>query len=138
MAVLLTFSLPDPARGPEVLVQSWNRYWAGMHWAKRRKYMERVAYTVAQAAQEAAGGRVELATPVAVEIALVSRHPGYLMDPDNVCVKPIVDGLVLAGLIPDDDWRHVARVSVSCVLDREEAPRRGRLVRVSISSTEEA
>lgn len=36
-------------------------------------------------------------------------EPGTRRDPDNLAVpKAILDGLVNAGVLPDDSWKHVA------------------------------
>lgn len=33
--------------------------------------------------------------------------------------KPAIDGVVDAGLIPDDDWKHLEIAGVECFLDRK-------------------
>lgn len=54
----------------------------------------------------AAGLRLE--TPVHI-LAQIHKPRGGIWDPNNYhpTTKPIVDGLVDAGLIPDDSWREV-------------------------------
>lgn len=42
---------------------------------------------------------------------------GRLLDPDNVCVKAIVDGCVRAGILPDDAPKYVGNVSASQAVD---------------------
>lgn len=59
---------------------------------------------------------------VAVELLY---YPGdnRTRDPDNIAatLKPVLDGLVRAGVIPDDKARHVVRTSQRIVL-REDDP----------------
>lgn len=78
------------------------------HWSKRhamtKVYREAVAWQ--------AGRYRGIRTPVAVTAEVVMRPP--LMDAANYypCVKAAVDGLIDAGVIPDDSPKHVDRVTM--------------------------
>jgi Holliday junction resolvase RusA-like endonuclease len=60
--------------------------------------------------------------------------PSRRRDPDNVSagVKVVLDGLVAAGVLPDDSWAHVAGISHVFAVDRRN-PR----VEVEIEAVEE-
>jgi crossover junction endodeoxyribonuclease RusA len=54
-------------------------------------------------------------------------------DPDNITatLKPVLDGLVAAGVLPDDNANHVLRTSQKIILKREHNTPGGRvLVRI--------
>ena len=93
------------------------------HWAyragARRDWQDR---TVA-----ALGDDWQPMTRVRIELVLV--HPGKpLNDPDNfvAAAKPIIDALVVAGVIPDDSFRTVVELTTR----RETGPVKG--VRVEV------
>lgn len=54
-----------------------------------------------------------------VEVVRLQRT-AHRRDPDNLAAtaKPMIDGLVQAGLLPDDSHRHVASVVLRVVVDR--------------------
>lgn len=84
------------------------------HWAvraRRSRAIRRVAWLEARRA----GLRPE-AGPVAVTVTVAYPRRGR-HDPENFAPswKPAIDGLVDAGVLPDDDSRHV--VQVACRAD---------------------
>lgn len=90
--------------------QSWNNYYAGAHWTKRRKEAERVHWLVRSAivdyvTQYAPPPQIKFTEPV--EIAVIARYKTKPVDVDNVMVKLYIDGLRAAGVIADDDPAHV-------------------------------
>lgn len=76
-------------------------------------------------------GRVD--TPAQITIAVGKAHGGR-WDVDNVSAKAIIDGLVDAGMLPDDNTRYLKRVT------KEEGPRHERkglvVVRVVVETME--
>ncbi len=43
----------------------------------------------------------------------ITSHRNRLIDVDNLCVKFFIDGLVTAGVLPDDSPEYVSEVIVS-------------------------
>lgn len=68
-------------------------------WTKERK--EEVAWLVK-------GKKVK--TPVDIHFLITSGNK-HLKDPSNYTAKACIDGLVLGGLLPDDNSDYVRRVS---------------------------
>lgn len=83
-----------------------------MHWAHRQEILELWRKEVAVAAMEAGRPRFDAAQ---IRLRLYyDRLP--LPDPDNAlsaASKLILDGLVWAGVLPDDDVRHVRGVTLA-------------------------
>lgn len=48
-------------------------------------------------------------------------HDGRRRDPDNFCGKLILDGLTKAGVIADDDFKHIS-LRISAEFDRTQEP----------------
>ena len=75
-----------------------------MHWAVRRKVFkdiyDQVFWQVKQARWKGKGS---------VQIS-VERRSAVLMDPDNLIgsLKPVIDGLVRAGVMPDDKEEDIS------------------------------
>jgi len=61
--------------------------------------------------------------------------PNRRKDPDNIAggIKLILDGLVMAGVLPGDGWRHVAGIEHEFAVDKDR-PR----VEIEIREVEEA
>ena len=55
------------------------------------------------------------------KIKIIS-HRNRLIDVDNLCVKFFIDGLVTAGLLPDDSPEYVSEVIVSQKQSKVEKP----------------
>ena len=92
-------------------------YWLNanqrLHWAQRKTrtaHLRRKAELLARANLSRGGNPA--ATPVHI-VATVSTPTNSRFDPPNAAptVKALIDGLVDAGVIPDDDHHHVPRVS---------------------------
>ena len=87
-------------------------YWLNanqrLHWAQRKT---RTAY-LRRKAELLGRGTSPTPTPVHI-VATVSTPTNSRFDPPNAAptVKALIDGLVDAGVIPDDDHVHVPRVS---------------------------
>ncbi len=84
---------------------SWNRYWAGLHWAKRSKEAERVRLLVLAAIPPDC---VIFDHPVRLIFTVYFK--GKMQDASNICIKPYEDALI-GFLIADDAPEHVASVT---------------------------
>ncbi len=87
---------------PDLLLPSWNEFYAGMHWSKRKGLADTIRM------------QVLAATPIEAEtfsgpvnICVTAYRPRAL-DSDNVAAKLVIDGLCDAGLLQDDSprWLH--------------------------------
>jgi hypothetical protein len=79
-----------------------------LHWAERNRAAQQLksaAHVMARAAKAPALQRAE----ITVEYQPPDRRR---RDPDNYAAtgKPLIDGLVAAGVLPDDDGKHVTAV----------------------------
>lgn len=101
-------------------------YWLNanhrLHWAQRKdrtSHLRRKANLLARESLNRGGKHSS--TPVHI-IATISTPTNSKFDPPNAAptVKALIDGLVDAGVIPDDDHHHVPRVSF------ERGPKTGR------------
>lgn len=99
------------------------------HWTKRRAQTE---YLRTLAKAEFQNARHKFATPVHI-LARICIPTNRRFDPPNAAptVKALIDGIVDAGVIPDDDHEHVPRVSF------ERGPKTGKpkTYRVALSLT---
>lgn len=88
------------------------------HWRLRQQAARQVREDV----RGLANGTAPVATPCAIDVTLTQRTNGR-RDPDNVAgtAKPVLDGLVDAGVLPDDGHRHVASVTYRVAVDPEVA-----------------
>ena len=103
-----------------------------MHWARRHELMELWRQEVAVAAARAGRPRFK-----AAEVRLRLFYDRYpLPDLDNALAaasKLVLDGLVRAGILPDDDARHVRGLTIAeLAVDRAE-PR----VEVEVTAVED-
>tara|TARA_R100000049_G_C1906390_1_gene54892 strand:- start:111 stop:479 length:369 start_codon:yes stop_codon:yes gene_type:complete len=94
-------------------IKTMKGHWAG--YAKEKKAWTQRVWT------EARLQRLE-PMPTPVTLHFVWRMPNMRRDPDGLrgfAVKYILDGLVLAEIIPDDSAKHIAGFTDSFVLDRD-------------------
>lgn len=77
------------------------------HWAPKAAKTKNLLHTAYFQARAEGLTRAELPTPVRV-IAWIGYPTAVLADPGNAepTVKPRIDGLVKAGALPADDYRH--------------------------------
>ena len=97
---------------------SWNLFYSGQHWEKRRKLAARVREAVRSAMPTDTRC---FSRPV--RITLVACYARQLVDPDNVCAKLYVDALK-GRVLRDDD--------PSCVLSVTTISRRAKRPSVTI------
>ena len=98
---ILTITLPD------VCPPSWNKFYAGMHWAERKRLADEAHDLI----------RCYLPhdwQPITVPVAIrYDAHQVRPQDADNIASKLYTDGLVRAGVLAGDDWRHVRAVTTA-------------------------
>lgn len=84
------------------------------HWAERARRSRQIRWTAGLEARRA--GLRPVPGPVAVTVTVTYPRRGR-HDPENYAPswKPAIDGLVDAGVLPDDDSTHV--VQVACRAD---------------------
>lgn len=95
--------------------QSWNKYYAGAHWTKRRREAERVHALVMSAVADYAAAywhSVVTGFTEPVEVSVIARYKSKPVDVDNVMVKLYIDGLRAARIIIDDDPLHITALHV--------------------------
>ncbi|NJD28878.1 MAG: hypothetical protein FIA92_11350 [Chloroflexi bacterium] len=95
------------------------------HWAKRAKearlWRESAFYAARQAMATAHGGWSFPLRSASVRITLVSTT-AVRRDPDNAIAacKPVLDGIVQAGLLADDSFAVIRDLAVGVARGREE------------------
>lgn len=93
---------------PVHIVPSLNKLYAGNQWVRAR-YVREAHEAVRYAVMEQLGTEIETFTePVAITIRIYAVRP---RDADN-SLKTMLDGLVLVGVLKDDDYRHVPELHV--------------------------
>jgi len=99
-----------------------------MHWRRRHKYHRQVQAEVLVAKNMAGVRGRPMLSPVRIDVELRGSRE---LDYDNAVAacKPMIDALILQGIIPDDSPEHVTGVFVT----QKKTPRReaGALVRVT-------
>jgi len=85
---------------------TWNTFYAGTHWAKRRRISERW-HTLTLGALGDRRPRIDECYIVAVAHI---RGRAHIPDASNICIKPVEDTLVHAGILADDNPDHVKGV----------------------------
>ena len=104
--MILTIPEPPP---------SWRPIYSGMHYRTRMALANKWHALVREAALSVQAGEAE--TPVTITVT--ANYPdARRRDPDNICAKFLVDGLVHAGVIPDDSDQYVSSVTTRITRDR--------------------
>ena len=96
---------------------SWNKFYAGMHWSARKYEADRVhdlvKYTLLADYEE----NIWL-LPYRVDIHITVYFKNRPQDPDNICSKLYIDGLI-GNVIENDTRQFVRKVTVQSEIDRE-------------------
>lgn len=82
-----------------------------MHWTKRSQMIHEWRWAVITALQEKGVKKVEPLDPT-FHIRFTAYKKTQVLDVDNVCVKPIIDGLKDYGLIKDDTPRYIESIEL--------------------------
>lgn len=95
------------------------------HWSRRAKAARELKEAAFYCASNAANLQGVRFSKAKVSITFVVPSWRYIKDPDNAlaCLKPAIDGCVAAGLIPDDDDKHLSyMLPIMWQRDKEKAP----------------
>ncbi len=86
---------------------SWNKYWSGMHWAKRKAEADRVHWLVRS---QLSPDCQPASQPVRLSFTVYFR--GNQQDASNICIKPYEDALI-GWIINDDSPAYVSSVTIA-------------------------
>jgi len=89
---------------------SWNKFYAGSHWTKRKAAKDQAALTVRQALPPQVINGEGWPASAPVRITVTAYMTGQLLDVDNVCTKLYIDALK-GWVINDDGPAHVTAVT---------------------------
>lgn len=98
---------------------SGNKIWAGMHFAKRRKIADEGHLAVLASSQKVN----PFNNPVSLFFQPVVKSPARMFDWLNyfATIKPIEDGMVSQGIIPDDNHKWVKMGTIAAPIRGEES-----------------
>ena len=89
---------------------SWNKLYKQKHWSYRKRMADAIHSLVIYSIRSQYDEVIQFVAPVDITIkATYKRSP---VDADNICAKLYIDGLVRAGVIEDDDPKHVSSVTL--------------------------
>jgi len=91
---------------------SWNKMYAGVHWAVRKKQAEEFHTFVWAECKRQKIKKAAIPVKIVFEISYKNKRRH---DPDNCNVKMFMDGLVMAKIIPDDNYKIVKEISIKIV-----------------------
>lgn len=102
------------------------------HWRNRQQHSKHVRTRVAWLAKAKMPAVPFDNGPVHVRFTLLAPDRRR-RDPDGLATacKPVLDGLVDAGWMPDDSWHHVDAVTYSCFPAKDVAQEPGWVVHIS-------
>ena len=89
---------------------SWNKFYAGSHWTKRKAAKDQAKLAVRRALPTEVINGDGWPAPGPVRITVIAHMAGRLYDVDNVCTKLYVDALK-GWVIKDDSPAHVVAVT---------------------------
>lgn len=87
-------------------IPSWNELYSQKHWSKRYDLANSWKTTIFWECKEQ-GLQPVKTYPITLKITSNQR-----CDLDNLCVKLVIDGLKLAGIIDDDDPKHIDMITI--------------------------
>lgn len=92
---------------PDHKTVGWNYLYQSGHWQRRKQVADTIhslvfCYCRSQKIQP-------VDHPVIIELIAHAVRP---LDPDNICAKLYIDGLVKAGVIKDDNRNYVSEVTL--------------------------
>lgn len=106
-------------------VISWNKLYSQKHWAVRKQLADEIHQLIKF---ESIGQEIpHFDKPV--KLTITAGKNRNQIDSSNICVKLYEDGLVEAGVLDSDDWKHVLEVTTRSV--------RGNINYIEIEITDE-
>lgn len=88
---------------------SWNLFYSGTHWSKRKKLVDEIHQIVYYLSKK--NKLKPFKNKVAINFEIYYRQ-ARLHDPDNACIKPFIDGLVMSGILKDDNYHCIDEISI--------------------------
>jgi Holliday junction resolvase RusA-like endonuclease len=107
---------------------SWNKYYAGQHWAKRKAMSDEWKWVVKAALTKWRVPRKPITAPVRIIFFVYVKRA---IDCDNIVLKTYIDGMREWGFLPDDTPKWVAQITIAVKTGFEEEK-----VDVEVSSVE--
>ena len=96
---------------------SWNRFYSGMHWAKRKVLADEAHLLVLLSVRDQCPDADMFSE--CVDIEMVTYFKNRPQDTDNLTAKLLIDGLRHAGILSDDTPQQVASVTTRSRVDKE-------------------
>lgn len=87
-------------------IPSWNELYSQKHWSKRYDLANSWKTTIFWECKDQGLTRVKT-YPITIDVISNQR-----CDLDNICLKLVIDGLKLAGIIEDDDPKHIDMITI--------------------------
>lgn len=104
---------------PKTTLPSWNKFYSGMHWAKRKEIVDFIHHEMWAAIKEQKIERIKYnGRTLAIHTACYFPNRRTALDPDNICDKVVIDALK-ESVIEDDDWRHIRYATTESRVDSE-------------------
>lgn len=99
---------------------SWNKIYSSNSKWIRKKIADNIHEMVWYSCKEA---NLKPAQKFPQKIKIVAEYKNkYRRDADNICSKVYIDGLVMAEILPDDDYRYIneitKKIKVGCDQDK--------------------
>lgn len=91
---------------------TWNSFYAGKHWSVRQKKAKEIQDYICAEIKNHKFEPIELNGKKA-RFIFGCYLKGKGIDADNICVKPIIDGFKLAGIIEDDKPAIIEAIEVA-------------------------
>ena len=104
---------------PNETLPSWNKFYAGMHWGKRKEIADYWHKLVWAYVKEQKIPKMKYnGRSVTIHTTCYFSSKKKALDADNICDKLSNDGL--KGIVlEDDDWKHVKSATTESQVDRE-------------------
>jgi len=97
---------------------STNKMYSGQHWSKRHKLSKEIHLLVWGLCKEQ---KLDQVKKYPVDINIIAYYKAKTKrDSGNVSNKELIDGLVFAEIIEDDDTRFVKRVTTEARINQKE------------------
>lgn len=116
MKAELILTIPEVSMG--------ENQWQRTHWAKRRKYQKLWDYLILVAKSKRWRGLEKFPKfypfPIKKCTLKIIQHRKRLLDPDNLCVKPIIDALKHQNIIIEDDAKVITDLKPTQVKSKEQ------------------
>lgn len=85
---------------------STNAYYSGMHWSKRKRIADTWHMRIKALCRQAKISKVKKCK------LIFDFNNRYDLDNNSAMIKMIIDGLVFAGVLPDDNKDHVKEIVI--------------------------